>query len=600
MALDFGKLNFSTSFNPTSAFPIDARTYFESYDLAVEAAGTAEEAGSANTTYYYGQILVVNEGGAVAAYQITPAKALQKLAATTSSGDLAQDVLELQGKVSALEGNVSTLSSGLSSLSGTVTTLSEGLATVSGNVTTLSSQLGTLSETVGTLSTGLGTVSSGLSTLSGTVSTLSGKVGANETAISTLSGKVSTNETAISGLTGRVTTAESDIDALQAQITGLTGAMHFIGTSTTDPTEGATVSGHEEFKSGDVCLFGNKEYVYNGSAWLELGDEGSHLTKTEAESTYVKKTFNLNGHTLSGASLSLTAADVGADASGAAEGVKTELDGKITTLSGRVDQLETDKVVASDITDAINALDVAAVAVGAGETVKSISETDGKIAIEKQAIQVAQSQVTGLESALAGKQDTITVSGNGILTVSEGVFGVDTNTYATTSSVESSISTAIDDLDLANTYLGLHAKADSAANADKVAHKLTVGSKEFDGSAEVTVTATDLGALTAIPQATAEALGGIKLGHTEGANEHAVVLDGEGKAYVTVSIPAAVTYSAGAGLTLSGTTFAIANGGVTVSMLAGGITDDKLVSLDVQKLTQKEEDTLIIDGGTAE
>ena len=586
MALNFGKLNFSTSFNPTSAFPIDARTYFESLVSAQEAAATAEEAGSANTTYYYGQILVVNEGGSVAAYQITPAKALQKLAATTSSGDLAHDVLELQGKVSALEGNVSTLSSGLSSLSGTVTTLSEGLATVSGNVTTLSSQLGTLSETVGTLSTGLSTVSSGLSTLSGTVSTLSGKVGANETAIS--------------GLTGRVTTAESDIDALQAQISGLTGAMHFIGTSTTDPAEGATVSGHEEFESGDVCLFEGKEYVYDGADWQELGDEGSHLTKTEAETTYVKKTFNLNGHTLSGTSLSLTAADVGADASGAAEGVKTELNGKITTLSGRVDQLETDKVVASDITDAINALDVAAVTVGVGETIKSISETDGKIAVEKQAIQVAQSQVTGLETALAGKQDKITVSGNGILTVSEGVFGVDTNTYATTSSVESSISTAIEDLDLENTYLGLHAKADSAANADKVANKLTIGSKEFDGSAEVTVTATDLGALTAVPQATAEALGGIKLGHTEGANEHAVVLDGEGKAYVTVSIPAAVTYSAGAGLTLSENTFAIANGGVTVSMLAGGITDDKITSLDVQKLTQKEEDRLIIDGGTAE
>ena len=600
MALNFGKLNFSTSFNPTSAFPIDARTYFESYALAEAAAGTAEEAGSANTTYYYGQILVVNEGGSVAAYQITPAKALQKLAATTSSGDLAHDVLELQGKVSALEGNVSTLSSGLSSLSGTVTTLSESLATVSGNVTTLSSQLGTLSETVGTLSTGLSTVSSGLSTLSGTVSTLSGKVSANETAISTLSGKVSANETAISGLTDRVTTAEGEIDALQAQIGGLTGAMHFIGTSTTDPAEGATVSGHEEFESGDVCLFGNKEYVYNGSAWLELGDEGSHLTKTEAESTYVKKTFNLNGHTLSGTSLSLTAADVGADASGAAEGVKTELDGKITTLSGRVDQLETDKVVASDITDAINALDVAAVTVGAGETVKSISETDGKIAVEKQAIQVTQSQVTGLESALAGKQNTITVSGNGLLTISEGVFGVDTNTYATTSNVESSISTAIEDLDLANTYLGLHAKADSAANADKVANKLTIGSKEFDGSAEVTVTATDLGALTAVPQATTDILGGIKLGHTEGANEHAVVLDSEGKAYVTVSIPAAVTYSAGAGLTLSENTFAIGTGSVTVAMLAGGITDDKLVSLDVQKLTQKEEDTLIIDGGTAE
>ena len=596
MALNFGKLNFSTSFNPTSAFPIDARTYFESYDLAVEAAGTAEEAGSANTTYYYGQILVVNEGGNVAAYQITPAKSLQKLASTAASGDLAHDVTELQGKVSALEGNVSTLSSGLSSLSGTVATLSEGLATVSGNVTTLSSQLGTLSETVGTLSTGLSTVSSGLSTLSGTVSTLSGKVGANEAAISTLSGKVSANETAISGLTGRVTQAESDIDELQGKITGLTGAMHFKGVVEALPEELDT------YEPGDVILFGTKEYVCvdkeGAKEWHELGDEGSHLTKTEAESTYVKKTFNLNGHTLSGTSLSLTATDVGADASGAAEGVKTELDGKITTLSGRVDQLETDKVVASDITDAINALDVAAVAAGAGETVKSISETDGKIAVEKQAIQIAQSQVTGLEGALADKQDTITVSGNGILTISEGVFGVDTNTYATTSSVQSSISTAIEDLDLENTYLGLHAKADTAAVADKVAHKLTVGSKEFDGSAEVTVTATDLGALTAVPQATAEALGGIKLGHTETTTERAVVLDGEGKAYV--SVPAAITYSAGAGLTLSDNTFAIANGGITASMLAGSITDDKITSLDVQKLTQKPEDTLIIDGGAAQ
>ena len=597
MALNFGKLNFSTSFNPTSAFPIDARTYFESLVSAQEAAATAEEAGSANTTYYYGQILVVNEGGAVAAYQITPAKELQKLAATTSSGDLAHDVAELQGKVSALEGNVSTLSSGLTSLSGTVTTLSEGLATVSGNVTTLSSQLGTLSETVGTLSTGLGTVSSGLSTLSGTVSTLSGKVGANETAISTLSGKVSTNETAISGLTGRVTTAESDIDELQAKITGLTGAMHFKGVVEELPVD------LETYEPGDVILFGKKEYVCVSNdgtkEWQELGDEGSHLTKTEADTTYVKKTFTVNGKDwTAGTAITLSAQDVGADATGTAQGVKTELDGKITTLSGRVDQLETDKVVASDITEAINALDVAAVPVGVGETVKSISETDGKIAVEKQAIQVTQSQVTGLESALAGKQNTITVSGNGLLTISEGVFGVDTNTYATTSSVESSISTAIDDLDLANTYLGLHAKADTAASADKVANKLTIGSKEFDGSAEVTVTATDLGALTAIPQATAEALGGIKLGHAETATERAVVLDGEGKAYV--SVPAAVTYSAGAGLTLSGNTFAIGTGSVTVAMLAGGITDDKLVSLDVQKLTQKAEDTLILDGGDAQ
>ena len=55
MALNFGKLNFSTSFNPTSAFPLDARSYFESYELAAAAAATAEEAGSSNTVYYYGE-----------------------------------------------------------------------------------------------------------------------------------------------------------------------------------------------------------------------------------------------------------------------------------------------------------------------------------------------------------------------------------------------------------------------------------------------------------------------------------------------------------------------------------------------------------------
>lgn len=525
MALNFGKLNFSTSFNPTSAFPIDARTYFESYDLAEAAAATAEEAGSANTTYYYGQILVVNEGGAVAAYQITPAKALQKLAATTSSGDLAHDVTELQGKVGQLETNLSTLSGTLSTIEGTVSTHTENIAT---------------------LSSGLEEVKGSVSTLSTNLTSLTGRVTTAEGTLGTLSTQVATN-------TGNIATLSSKIDDLG-------NALHFVGA-------GALDARPEEAEAGDVYIDTENgvEYIYSGTAWEEFGNQGDHLTKAVADGYYVPLSRTINGKTLS-ANVTLSAADIG------------DLG---TTISA-----------------AIGALDVAAVTVGVGETIKSISETDGKIAVEKQAIQVTQSQVTGLEGALAGKQNTITVSDNGLLTISEGVFGVDTNTYATTSNVASSISTAIDDLDLENTYLGLHAKADTAASADKVAHKLTVGSKEFDGSAEVTVTATDLGALTAIPQATAEALGGIKLGHAETATERAVVLDGEGKAYV--SVPAAVTYSAGAGLTLSDNTFAISNGGVTVAMLAGDITDDKITSLDVQKLTQKEEDTLILDGGAAE
>jgi hypothetical protein len=54
MSLDFGKLNFSISFNPTAAFPIDARCYFESLAAAEAAAASAQYAGSTDTVYYFG------------------------------------------------------------------------------------------------------------------------------------------------------------------------------------------------------------------------------------------------------------------------------------------------------------------------------------------------------------------------------------------------------------------------------------------------------------------------------------------------------------------------------------------------------------------
>lgn len=72
MALDFGKLNFNVSFNPTSAFPIDARGYFENLDDAVNAAKTAEQAGSKNTKYYFGQNISVVENDKANLYIVQP------------------------------------------------------------------------------------------------------------------------------------------------------------------------------------------------------------------------------------------------------------------------------------------------------------------------------------------------------------------------------------------------------------------------------------------------------------------------------------------------------------------------------------------------
>lgn len=72
MALNFGKLNFSVSFNPTSAFPLDARSYFESYADALAAAAKAVPAGSSSSEFYYGQTLVVVEDNKASFYIIQP------------------------------------------------------------------------------------------------------------------------------------------------------------------------------------------------------------------------------------------------------------------------------------------------------------------------------------------------------------------------------------------------------------------------------------------------------------------------------------------------------------------------------------------------
>lgn len=101
---NFGKLDFNISLKPTSAFPLDARCYFESKADADAAAATAEEAGSTNTIYYYGQKLVVVENGAATWYTIQPDKTLKKDGSgdeNTNSGDMLKSVYDTNdnGKV---------------------------------------------------------------------------------------------------------------------------------------------------------------------------------------------------------------------------------------------------------------------------------------------------------------------------------------------------------------------------------------------------------------------------------------------------------------------------------------------------------------------
>lgn len=61
---------------------------------------------------------------------------------------------------------------------------------------------------------------------------------------------------------------------VQAALAGISGAMHFIGVVETLPE---SVAG---YKAGDVILVGTKEYVCDGTKFVELGDEGIYALKS--------------------------------------------------------------------------------------------------------------------------------------------------------------------------------------------------------------------------------------------------------------------------------------------------------------------------------
>lgn len=101
--MEFGKLNFAVGFNRTSAFPLDANSYFENYDAAVTAAAGAAEVGSSDSAYYVGQLIIVKDTTkGVGLYQIGADKTLVKFGQASSADELADDLKTLKGRFNNL------------------------------------------------------------------------------------------------------------------------------------------------------------------------------------------------------------------------------------------------------------------------------------------------------------------------------------------------------------------------------------------------------------------------------------------------------------------------------------------------------------------
>lgn len=160
-------------------------------------------------------------------------------------------------------------------------------------------------------------------------------------------------------------------------VAGLSGAMHFVGESTTDPSTGTVTISEAPYsgKSGDVVLFGQKEYVFDGTNWKLLGDEGSYAVKG-----------------------AITNADIASGAAIDASKV-TGLEQAISDIAGLKTSVGATPV-AEQITTAIGNLDNSDAAV-ANQFVTAVTQTDGVVAVQR--AQAAVADISGLQGALDAK-----------------------------------------------------------------------------------------------------------------------------------------------------------------------------------------------------
>ena len=563
MSMNFGKLNFAVGFNRTSAFPLDANSYFENYNDAVAAAAGAAEVGSADSAYYIGQLLIVKDTTeGVGLYQINAGKTLTKFGQASSADELASKISALEARCAVIEGKLIL-----------ATTEKDGFMSKEDKA-----KLDGIAE-------------------GAQVNVLEG-VKVDGTELEIVDKKVNIDLSSYAKKT-EVEAVQSIANAAMPKAGGeFTGAIT-VQAPTTDMNPATK-------KYVDDAIGGITGVEFRVvEALPETGEAGviylmahSHGTQDiYDEYIWVTDKFEKIGNT-----------DI-------------DLSGYVTTEA---------------LSDEIKKLLLAQVDVAASETIKSISETNGIVAVEKQAIAIEQSQVNGLTEALAGKQaananlDKLNaITGTGLVKKTADGYEVDNSAYITgaaldgyakSADVTAEIGTAVGaaktelegeinkkqsiiDADHKLSGSLIDGSVATAGVADSVRGVLTAGGKTYNGSEAVEITAADLGALTEIPQATAEALGGIKLGHAEGANEHAVVLDTEGKAYVTVPVPEALTYGvlSNGGLAINeNREFSIAAGGILTAMIGDGqVTDAKIAAVNVNKLFQSEGDELILNGGDA-
>lgn len=228
MAMTFGTLDFAVAFNRQTAFPLDAKSYFESLELATAAAASAQEAGSSETTYYYGQTVAVVESGKATLYVIQPNNTLKEVGGNIVINEnvFAKDAdgsLNLLGFADAVAG-----AQLVKSADGKVSWVKPDATTVEGLQTAVS----TLQTTIGDENSGLVKqvndnsaaieILNGNNTTEGSVAYQIAQVVAGADAsydtLKEIADWISTHGTDAAAMNTQITTNKNDITALKTQV----------------------------------------------------------------------------------------------------------------------------------------------------------------------------------------------------------------------------------------------------------------------------------------------------------------------------------------------------------------------------------------------
>ena len=227
----------------------------------------------------------------------------------------------------------------------------------------------------------------------------------------------------LEALAGRVSTAEGEIDALQTLVgsesvaTQIQNAITALDLANTYDAKGSAAAVQGDLNSykttNNAAVKANTDAltaIKDGTTIDSFKDVEDALAGKQAAGDYATRTEAQGyANAVLGAEADDSTAKTVYGARKLAEELNTAMDGRVDALEAAIGEGGS---VSTQIANAIGELDVADTAV-ANQFVTEVSETDGKIAVKRAALtaaaipELAISKITGLQTALDGKQATV-------------------------------------------------------------------------------------------------------------------------------------------------------------------------------------------------